>query len=372
MPPAGNPALPDPAPPALPDPAPQHTPVWFQRQAGRSLPEYRALRANGSILDAIKNPELAAEITLQPVRRYGVDAAVLFSDIIVPAAAVGFGVEIQPGVGPVAAQPFEHRSDLDRLPVLEPEHHAPYVAQTVRLATEMLAAEGLRVPLIGFAGAPFTVASYLVEGRPSRDLAHTKQLMLNDPQLWHDLIQRLTDIAVQSVRAQVLAGASAIQLFDTWAGSLTPSDYNNFVLPHTRRLFDELADLAALGVPRAHFGVNTGELLALMADVDCEVVGVDWRVPLDVAARKIFEHHQRVPTLQGNLDPTVCLAHWPAVKERVDQVLCSANEIAGHIFNLGHGVLPATDPQILEQVVRHVHEQTGPGGKFDRANRKSN
>ncbi len=362
--------------------APVRTPVWFQRQAGRSLPEYRSLRSDGSILEAIKNPELAAEITLQPVRRYGVDAAVLFSDIIVPVAGVGFGMEIKPGVGPVADRPFESRADLERLQPLVPDQHVPYVAETVKLATQMLASEGLNVPLIGFAGAPFTVASYLVEGKPSRDQARTKQLMLNDPALWHDLMSRLTDIAVQSMRSQVMAGASAVQLFDTWAGALTPNDYTEFVLPHSRRVFAELADLAAEGVPRAHFGVNTGELLGLMASVDCEVVGVDWRVPLEVAAQKIMAHkggatrgtqpaqsqpaqsqpaqYQSVQcqTLQGNLDPAACLAPWPVVRERVDQVLASASTLPGHIFNLGHGVLPQTDPAILEQVVRHVHDQT--------------
>ncbi len=358
-------------------PAPQHTPVWFQRQAGRSLPEYRALRGDQSILETIKNPEQAAEITLQPVRRYGVDAAVLFSDIIVPAAAVGFGVEIKPGVGPVAAQPFERRADLDRLPSLDPDHHTPYVAQTVRLAVKLLESEGLHVPLIGFAGAPFTVASYLIEGKPSRDQARTKQLMLNDPPLWHDLMARLTDIAVQSIRSQVFAGASAVQLFDTWAGALNPHDYEQFVLPHSRRVFAELADLAAAGVPRAHFGVSTGELLGLMASVDCEVVGVDWRVPLDRAAERIAAERiaaqagvpaqTRVPTLQGNLDPTACLAHWDAVVGSVDEVLRSASDLPGHIFNLGHGVLPMTDPAILERVVRHVHSQTSAGGEFARS-----
>ncbi len=362
-----------------------HTPVWFQRQAGRSLPEYRALRSDASILDAIKNPELAAEITLQPVRRYGVDAAVLFSDIIVPVVGVGFGMEIKPGIGPVADRPFESRADLERLQPLVPDQHVPFVAEAVKLATQMLVSEGLEVPLIGFAGAPFTVASYLIEGKPSRDQARTKQLMLNDSALWHDLMSRLTDIAVQSMRAQVMAGASAVQLFDTWAGALTPNDYTQFVLPHSQRVFTELADLAAEGVPRAHFGVNTGELLGLMASVDCEVVGVDWRVPLDVAARKIRAHKSDTmqgsqqgsqlalqQALQGNLDPAACLASWPAVRERVDQILASASALPGHIFNLGHGVLPSTDPTILEKVVRYVHDQTGRAGRADSSNSEPN
>lgn len=355
----------------------QITPVWFQRQAGRSLPEYRAVRGEGTITDVIQNPELAAEITLQPVRRYNCDAAVLFSDIIVPAAAVGFGVGVVAGVGPVAPEPFCRRSDLARLPVLEPEQHTPYVAAAVRLVVEQLAAEGREVPLIGFAGAPFTVASYLVEGRPSRDHARTKQLMHDDPALWHDLMTLLADSAVRSMRSQVLAGASAVQLFDTWAGALSPHDYAEFVRPHTLRVFAELEDLAAAGVPRAHFGVATGELLGLMASVGCEVMGVDWRVPLDVAALRISDHGNSYPTLQGNscptlqgnLDPAACLAQWPAVRGQVDRVLRSAAELPGHIFNLGHGVLPSTDPEILEQVVKHVHTQTGPGGEFDLAQR---
>jgi uroporphyrinogen decarboxylase len=324
-----------------------HTPVWFQRQAGRSLPEYRAVRGEGSILDAIHDPELAAEITLQPVRRYGVDAAILFSDIVVPADAVGFDIDVVPGVGPVAAQPFRSRSDLERLRPLDPEGDTGYVLETVKL----LVAE-LDVPLIGFAGAPFTIASYLIEGRPSRDHALTKSLMLSDPGLWHDLMDRIADIAIASMRSQVLAGASAVQLFDSWAGALRPRDYREYVLPHSSRVFAELAEL---GVPRAHFGVGTGELLGLMREAGADVVGVDWRVPLDEARRRIGSG----AAMQGNLDPAICLADWPVVEEQVRQVLDAAGDEPGHIFNLGHGVLPATDPAILEQVVEVVHREGG-------------
>ena len=326
-----------------------HTPVWFQRQAGRSLPEYLAIRGDGSILEAIHDPELAAEITLQPVRRYGVDAAILFSDIVVPADAVGFDIDVVPGVGPVAPEPFSSRADLERLRPLDPENDTSYVLDTVRIL-----ARELQVPLIGFAGAPFTIASYLVEGRPSRDHALTKSLMHSDPGLWHDLMERIADIAIASMRSQVMAGASAVQLFDSWAGALRPRDYREFVLPHSRRVFDELDDL---GVPRAHFGVGTGELLALLREAGADVVGIDWRVPLDEARRRVGAG----AAVQGNLDPAVCLADWGVVEEQTRQVLAAAGTEPGHIFNLGHGVLPATDPTILERVVEVVHSEGRAG-----------
>ena len=327
-----------------------HTPVWFQRQAGRSLPEYRSLRGEGSILQAIHDPSLAAEITLQPVRRYGVDAAILFSDIVVPVDAVGFDIDVVPGVGPVASRPFRSRADLERLPPLDPENDTGYVLETVRI----LAAE-LAVPLIGFAGAPFTIASYLIEGRPSREHALTKSLMHSDPSLWHDLMERIADIAIASMRSQVMAGASAVQLFDSWAGALRPRDYRDYVLPHSSRVFAELAEL---GVPLAHFGVGTGELLGLLREAGADVVGVDWRVPLDEARLRIGPG----AAVQGNLDPAICLAEWPVVERQTMQVLEAAGTDGGHIFNLGHGVLPATNPEILEQVVELVHRCGGRHG----------
>jgi uroporphyrinogen decarboxylase len=321
------------------------TPVWFMRQAGRSLPEYREIRGQGSILDAIADADLATEITLQPVRRYGVDAAILYSDIVVPAAAIGFGVDVAPGTGPVVAEPFRDAGDLERLRPLDPETDTPYVLATVRNLVARL-----EVPLIGFAGAPFTVASYLVEGAPSRTYGRTKALMFGDPDLWHRLMERLTDLAVASLRSQVAAGAQAVQVFDSWAGALSPPVYASHVLPHTRRVFDALADA---GVPRIHFGVNTGELLGLMADAGADVVGVDWRVPLDAARRRVPADR----ALQGNLDPAVCLAPWPAVQAEVRDVLARNAAHPGHIFNLGHGVLPETDPTVLEQVVELVHRE---------------
>jgi uroporphyrinogen decarboxylase len=320
-------------------------PVWFMRQAGRSLPEYRSIRGSGSILDAIRDPELSAEITLQPVRRYGVDAAILYSDIAVPVAAVGFGVDVAPGVGPVVAEPFTSAADLDRLPPLDPENDTPYVLETVKIL-----AKELSVPLIGFAGAPFTVGSYLIEGRPSRTYVRTKALMHTDPTLWHALMDRLADMAVVSLRSQVAAGAVALQLFDSWAGTLSPPDYERFVLPHSRRVLEGVADL---GVPRIHFGVGTGELLGLLAAAGADVVGVDWRVPLDVARR-------RVPAgvaLQGNLDPALCFAPWDAVADATRDVLARNAGHPGHVFNLGHGVMPETDPAVLERVVELVHAE---------------
>jgi uroporphyrinogen decarboxylase len=321
-------------------------PVWFMRQAGRSLPEYRAARGSGSILDALADPALAAELTLQPVRRYGVDAAILFSDIVVPAASVGFGVEIRTGVGPVVEKPFCGPEDLDRLRPLEVGSDVPHVVETVRLAARAL--EGLNVPLIGFAGGPFTVASYLIEGGPSRTYAKTLRLMRGDTPTWSKLLDRLADHASAMLRAQVGAGAHAVQLFDSWAGILAPADYAAFVLPASRRVLEGLTDL---DVPRIHFGVGTGELLTLMGEAGAEVVGVDWRVPLDVARARIGPGR----SLQGNLDPTACLAPWPVVEKAAKDVLRRGGGV-GHIFNLGHGVLPETDPDILNRVVDLVHD----------------
>jgi uroporphyrinogen decarboxylase len=325
------------------------TPVWFMRQAGRSLPEYRAIRGSGSILNAIADADLSTEITLQPVRRYGVDAAILFSDIVVPAHAVGFGVDVRPGVGPVIDQPFESRADLERLRPLEPETDTPYVLETVR----QVVADG-SVPLIGFAGGPFTVASYLIEGAPSRTYGRTKAMMLGDPELWNALMDRLADMAIASLRSQIDCGASAIQLFDSWAGALSPQVYERCVLPFSRRVFEGVADT---GVPRIHFGVGTGEILHLMADAGADVIGVDWRVPLDVARSRLGPD----TILQGNLDPAVCLGPLDVVEAEVADVLRRNGDHPGHIFNLGHGVLPEIDPAVLAHIVDQVHAHTRGG-----------
>lgn len=320
-----------------------HTPVWFMRQAGRHLPEYRAIRGSGSILEAIAKPELAAEITLQPVRRYDVDAAILYSDIVVPVHGAGFGVDIAPGVGPVVAAPFRTAADLDRLPPFNAEEHTPYVVETVRILVKEL-----EVPLIGFAGAPFTVASYLIEGRPSKEYLLTKTLMYTEPQLWAALLDRLADYAIASLRAQVAAGASAVQVFDSWAGALAPDDYRRYVLPASTKVFAGVADL---GVPLIHFGVTTGELLGLLAEAGADVVGVDWRVALDVAA----ERTGGGVVLQGNLDPAAVIAGWETTRAKALEVLAAGAGLPGHIFNLGHGVLPGTDPSVLARLVDLVH-----------------
>ena len=317
-------------------------PVWFMRQAGRSLPEYRALRAGNSMLDACRTPDLIAEITLQPVRRHGVDAAILFSDIVVPLVAVGVGVDLVAGVGPVIDKPIRTPSDLDVLRDLHPDD-VPFLPEAIRALTSELG----ETPLIGFAGAPFTLASYLIEGGPSRDHARTKALMHGDPQLWHALLGRLAAITSTFLRVQVEAGVSVVQLFDSWAGALSAADYRTFVLPHSQAVLASVTD-----VPRIHFGVGTGELLPLMRQAGADVVGVDWRVPLDEAARRLGPG----AVVQGNLDPALLLADWPVLEREVRRVVDEGRTAAGHIFNLGHGVLPDTDPDMLTRVVSLVHE----------------
>jgi len=317
-------------------------PVWFMRQAGRSLPEYRAVRERASLMEITHRPELATEVTLQPVRRYGVDAAILFSDIVTPLEAIGIDVEIRPGVGPVVGSPIRRAADLAPLRRFEPAVDAPWLAETVQLSVAEL-----EVPLIGFAGGPFTVASYLIEGGPSKSQARTKAMMLSEPILWRQLLERLCEIALASLRAQVEAGASALQIFDSWVGSLSPDHYELHVLPVVQRLFAELSDLY---VPRVYFGVGTGHLLGLVGQTGADVVGIDWRVGLDQARRLLPDHM----ALQGNLDPTVCLAPWRVLEAEARDVMHRAPK-AGHVFNLGHGVLPETDPGLMRQLVELVH-----------------
>ena len=321
-----------------------YTPVWFMRQAGRSLPEYHRVREGVPMRDACTRPELITEITLQPLRRYDVDAAILFSDIVVPLRAVGVDVDIKPGIGPVVARPFRELADVSRLRPLEPGD-VPYITAAVRSLVGEL---GPR-PLIGFAGGPFTLATYLIEGGPSKSHDRTKAMMYGDPGLWHALLGRLTDITISFLRVQVAAGASAVQLFDSWAGAVSPADYRQAILPHTSRIF---AALAPSGVPRIHFGVGTGELLGLLAEAGADVVGVDWRVPLDEAARRV----RPGTALQGNLDPAVLLAPWDVVAARAREVLAAGRSADGHVFNLGHGVLPETSPDTLARLTDLVHE----------------
>jgi uroporphyrinogen decarboxylase len=326
----------------------QHTPVWFMRQAGRSLPEYKNVRGEGSILHAIKNPEIAAQITMQPVQRYGVDAAVLYSDIVVPAHAIGFGIDVAPGTGPVTTVPFRSAADLQRVRPLEPETDTPYVIETCRILSAQL-----RVPLLSFAGAPFTVASYLIEGRPSRTYEHTKALMHCDETTWHALMDRLADHAIASIRSQLDAGGSAFQLFDSWAGALSRIDYERFALPHSTKVFAELAS-SHPEVAGIHFGIGCDHLLEPMFNAGASVMGLDWRTRIADARRRLGPD----TVVQGNLDPALVLAGWPVAKAGCDDVLADNGGHAGHIFNLGHGVQPNTDPGVLEQVVTYVHEST--------------
>lgn len=320
-----------------------HAPVWYMRQAGRSLPEYRAVRAGTQMLDACANPDMITQITLQPVRRYGVDAAIFFSDIVVPLRAVGVDVDIRPGVGPVIGSPVRAADDVSVLRNLEPDD-VGFVDQAVRMLTDELGG----VPLIGFAGGPFTLACYLIEGGPSKNFDRTRALMYGEPGLWRALLGRLTEITITFLRVQVEAGASAVQLFDSWAGVLSPDDYQRAVLPFSSAIF---AALGAYQVPRIHFGVGTGEILGLLGEAGAEVVGVDWRVPLDDAVHRVAPGK----ALQGNLDPAILLAPWPVIEERARRVLSSGRTAESHIFNLGHGVLPETDPDVLARLTELVH-----------------
>jgi uroporphyrinogen decarboxylase len=321
-----------------------HTPVWFMRQAGRSLPEYLKVREGVTMLESCMRPELVTEITLQPVRRYGVDAAIFFSDIVLPLKALGVDLDIVPGVGPVVAKPVRTLADVAAIPDLTPEH-VPFVTEAVRL----LVAELGSTPLIGFAGAPFTVASYLVEGGPSKDHARTKALMFGAPDVWRALMDKIAGISAAYLQVQVAAGASAVQLFDSWAGALTRADYEASVLPHSTRVLASVE-----GVPRIHFGVGTGEILDLMGAAGAEVVGVDWRVPLAEGVRRVGGR-----CVQGNLDPTLVFAPTEVMLARADEVLAAGREAPGHIFNLGHGVIPTTDPDQLKRLTEHVQQQSG-------------
>ncbi|RMI30071.1 uroporphyrinogen decarboxylase [Nocardia stercoris] len=332
---------------------PSRRPVWFMRQAGRSLPEYRELRAGVGMLASCFDPELVCEITMQPVRRHDVDAAILFSDIVVPLKAAGIDLDIVAGVGPVVAQPVRTADAVRALPRLRAEEVGA-VAEGVRLLVRELS----ETPLIGFAGAPFTLASYLVEGGPSRHHERTKALMLGEPAVWHDLMGVLTDITVEFLRAQLAAGVDAIQLFDSWAGALSLAQYREFVLPHSERVF---AEVAAAGVPRIHFGVGTGELLGAMGEAGADIVGVDWRTPLNQAVRRVGPGKG----LQGNLDPAVLFAGSEVIEREVRRIAREADEAialgaTGHIFNLGHGVMPDTDPTVITDTVALIHSLPAP------------
>ncbi len=318
-------------------------PIWFMRQAGRSLPEYRRIRAGVAMLDACLTPDLAAEITLQPVRRHRVDAAVLFSDIVVPLRLAGVDVDIVAGVGPVLAHPVRTAADVAALPTLDPAALAPVAA-----AAALTVAELGPIPLVGFAGAPFTLASYLVEGGPSQDHARTRALLRDDPDTWHALAGWVAGVTGAFLRAQIDAGASAVQLFDSWAGALPLPDYTTFVAPHSATV---LAAVAGLGVPRVHFGVGTGELLVAMRDAGADVMGIDQSVPLDEANRRLGG---RTP-LQGNIDPALLAGDEADLHAATREVVAAGRAAPGHVVNLGHGVPPQTDPELLTRLVEFVH-----------------
>lgn len=331
---------------------PRRTPVWFMRQAGRSLPEYRALRAQHSMLAACFDADLVCEITMQPVRRHGVDAAILFSDIVVPLRGAGVDLDIVPDVGPVIAAPVRTESDIAALQPLQPQ-----AVQAVAEAVSLLVGALGDVPLIGFAGAPFTLASYLIEGGPSRTYARTKTMMRAEPAAWHALMTALTDLTIAFLTVQLDAGVDAVQVFDSWAGTLSLADYRAHVLPHSTRVF---AELAAYDVPMTHFGVGTGELLGAMSSAvqpaRAAIVGIDWRTPLTDAAGRVAPG----TALQGNLDPAALLAGWPVAQRAARAVVADGRRAvaeagaAGHVFNLGHGVMPETDPGVLSEMVRLV------------------
>ncbi|MDX8054859.1 uroporphyrinogen decarboxylase [Lentzea sp. BCCO 10_0798] len=327
---------------------PSHTPVWFMRQAGRSLPEYRALRQGTAMLDACMDPEMVCEITMQPVRRHGVDGAILFSDIVVPLKAAGVDLDIVAGTGPVVANPVRTLADVKALPELHAEQVQP-VADAIGLLLKELPQE---VALIGFAGAPFTLASYLVEGGPSKNHERTKALMHGNPELWHALLAKIADVTTAFLHAQLDAGVQAVQLFDSWAGALSERDYREFVLPHSKRVLETITT-----VPRIHFGVGTGELLPAMREAGADVVGVDWRIPLDVAVQRLEQANPELPkpVVQGNLDPALFFAGFEAVEREVRRIHAEGKAAAGHIFNLGHGVLPDTDPEIITRTVELIH-----------------
>jgi uroporphyrinogen decarboxylase len=318
------------------------------RQAGRYMAEYRALREKHSLLTLCRTPELAVEVTLQPVRALGVDAAILFSDLLLPLAPLGIPFDFVAGEGPAIQSPVRTSADIDALHRFDPREELGMVLDAIRLLRREL-----EVPLIGFAGAPFTLASYAVEGGPSKDFARTKALMYGDAPAWHRLAAMLAAVVTEYLQAQVEAGAQALQLFDSWIGVLDAADYREFVLPHVRALFD---GLQSVGVPVIHFGTGTGHLLALQKEAGGDVIGVDWRTPLDDARWIVGDG----TALQGNLDPTALLAPRERLLRRVDEVLARAARLPGHVFNLGHGILPATPVENVKAVVEHVHAATPP------------
>ncbi len=327
---------------------PDATPIWFMRQAGRCLAEYRDLRKKYGILEMAKNPELCTMITLMPVNTFGVDGAVLYADIMLPIEDMGISLEIQPEVGPIIHNPIRTMKDVEALSIPSPKEITPYVMEATRLVHRELAG---KQAVIGFAGSPFTLACYMIEGRPSRDYALAKTLMYSQPETWHKLMDKLTEVISGYLIAQVEAGADVVQLFDSWVGALSPSTYRRFVQPYIKRIFEAVK---TTGAPSIHFGTGTAALLEAMTEAGGDIISVDWRVDLDDAWARIGYDHG----IQGNLDPTVMLTSWPVIEDAMHDILRRADNRAGHIFNLGHGVLAPTDPALLRQLVDAVHAAT--------------
>ncbi|MFN2470708.1 MAG: uroporphyrinogen decarboxylase [Gaiellaceae bacterium] len=323
----------------------ERTPVWFMRQAGRSLPEYREIRKRYGLFDVCRQPELCAEVTLQPVRRHGVDAAVMFADIMLPVIGMGVDVELVENVGPVVAQPVETLADVERLRVPEPEEVVPFVLDAVRLVRDELAVEQA---VVGFCGGPFTVAGYLVEGRPTREFTRTKACMYRTPEVWHALMEKLSETFARYVAAKVAAGADVIQVFDSWAGALSVADYDEFAAPYSARI------LAAVDAPTIHFATGATHLLSSLAAAGGDVIGLDWRLPIDAGWELVGEERG----VQGNLEPALLLGPWERVEAAAHEILERVDGRRGHVFNLGHGVLPETDPGALGRVVELVQEAT--------------
>lgn len=319
-------------------------PVWYMRQAGRYQPEYREIRKKYSLLDICEIPELCAEVTTLPVQQLDVDAAILFSDIMVPLGPMGVKYDIIEKRGPVLETPYRTVEDIASLRPIQPEEDLPYVLETIKIL-----ARELKVPLIGFTGAPFTLASYMVEGGPSRNYIRTKQLMYSHPEVWHSLMEKLGDMVVTYLKAQVNAGAKAVQIFDSWVGALAPADYMTYVYPTMKRIFQDLNELQA---PKIYFGVGSGELLPLWKDLDTDVIGLDWRVSISEGRNRIGDRY----AVQGNLDPTLLLAPWPVLEARAKEIIDQGLEKPGFVFNLGHGIFPEVPGDMLKRLTDFIHE----------------
>ena len=324
------------------------TPIWFMRQAGRCIAEYRELRKRYDILTMAKTPELCAQITVMPVERFDVDAAVLYADIVLPLEKMGISLEIEPEIGPIIHNPVRTMQDVEVLRVLDAAESTPFVFEAIKLVRRELAG---KQAVIGFSGAPFTLACYLIEGRPSRDYALAKSLMYGQPRVWHALMEKLTEVVSRYLVAQIEAGVDVVQLFDSWVGALSPSVYRQFVQPYSRRIFERVKET---GTPAIHFGTGAASLLELMAEAGGDVISVDWRVDLDNAWARIGYERG----IQGNLDPTLMLTSWETIQDAMRDILRRAANRPGHIFNLGHGVLAPTDPDLLRRLVAAVHEET--------------